>query len=105
LLFEPCGHRFTVGPGMEGVQLKGIPFLDPAATASPSARGWRGFSHPNAGQQSAILYTIIENCRLNDIDPVEYLEDVLPRIQDHPKVRVCELLPRQWKAAREKRAA
>ena len=68
-------------------------------------KNWLFIGHPNAGQQSAILYTIIENCRLNDIDPVEYLEDVLPRIQDHPKARVCELLPRQWKAAREQRAA
>jgi len=68
-------------------------------------KNWLFIGHPNAGQQSAILYTIIENCRLNDIDPVEYLEDVLPRIQDHPKARICELLPRQWKAAREQRAA
>jgi hypothetical protein len=23
-LFGPCGHRFTVGPGMEGVHLRGL---------------------------------------------------------------------------------
>jgi hypothetical protein len=25
LLFEPCGHRITVGPGMKGIQLIMIP--------------------------------------------------------------------------------
>ncbi|MBU6300867.1 MAG: transposase domain-containing protein, partial [Verrucomicrobia bacterium] len=68
-------------------------------------KNWLFIGHPEAGQQSAILYTIIENCRLHEVNPVEYLEDVLPRIQDHPKARVCELLPRQWKAARGEQAA
>jgi hypothetical protein len=54
-LFEPCGHRITVGPGMEGVQLKlkGNRFLNPAATASPSARGWRGFIMKIIGKRHA----------------------------------------------------
>ena len=68
-------------------------------------KNWLFIGHPNAGQQSAILYTIIENCRLHGIDPAEYLEDVLPRIQDHAKSRISELLPRQWKAARDAKAA
>jgi hypothetical protein len=74
----------------------------------PTAIGkkkWLFIGHPNGGQQSEILYTILENSRLHDIDPVESLGDVLPRTQDHPKARLCELLPRQWKAAREQRAA
>ncbi|MBU6301924.1 MAG: IS66 family transposase, partial [Verrucomicrobia bacterium] len=44
-------------------------------------KNWLFIGHPEAGQQSAILYTIIENCRLHEVNPVEYLEDVLPRIQ------------------------
>jgi transposase len=74
----------------------------------PSAVGkknWLFIGHPSAGQTSAILYTIIENCRLEGIDPREYLEDVLPRIASHPPGRVAELLPRQWKQAREHAAA
>jgi len=74
----------------------------------PSAVGkknWLFIGHPSAGQTSAILYTIIENCRLEGIDPREYLEDVLPRIASHAPGRVGELLPRQWKQAREHAAA
>jgi transposase len=63
-------------------------------------KNWLFIGHPKAGQMSAIIYTIIENCRINGIDPVAYLTDVLPRIQDHQVKRVSELLPRQWAAAR-----
>ncbi len=63
-------------------------------------KNWLFIGHPKAGQMSAIIYTIIENCRLHDIDPMEYLNDVLPRIMDHPHQRISELLPRQWKQAR-----
>lgn len=69
----------------------------------PTAIGKKNFlfiGHPNAGQTSAILYTIIENCRLQDVDPMEYLNDVLPRLQSHPKEGIAELLPRQWQKAR-----
>jgi transposase len=68
-------------------------------------KNWLFIGHPKAGQMSAIIYTIIENCRLHGIDPMEYLLDVLPRIDDHPKCRTAELLPRAWKAARELREA
>ena len=50
---------------------------------------------------SAIIYTIGENCRLQDIHPLEYFNDVLPRIMEHPASRITELLPRQWKQARQ----
>jgi transposase len=63
-------------------------------------KNWLFIGHPNAGQMSAIIYTIVENCRMWDIDPMEYLRDVLPRIMDHPAARIRELLPRQWKQAR-----
>ena len=63
-------------------------------------KNWMFIGHPNAGQMSAIIYTIVENCRMWDIDPMEYLRDVLPRIMDHPASRIRELLPRQWKQSR-----
>lgn len=59
-------------------------------------KNWMFIGHPKAGQTSAVIYTIIENCRMNKIDPFSYLVDVLPRIQDHPINRINELLPRQW---------
>ncbi len=48
------------------------------------------------GQRAACMYTIIETCRMNDIEPQAYLADVLARIADHPIHRIDELLPWRW---------
>jgi hypothetical protein len=35
---------------------------------------------------------------LREIDPYDYLVDVLQRVSQHPTSRVDELTPRKWKA-------
>jgi transposase len=67
-------------------------------------KNWLFIGHPKAGQRSAIIYTIVENCRMWDINPMEYLLDVMPRVMEHPANRIAELLPRAWKEAREARS-
>ena len=50
---------------------------------------------------TAIAYTLIGSCQLADVDPVEYLADVMPRMTR--RIRIADLpalLPAQWKAAR-----
>jgi transposase len=34
---------------------------------------------------------------MNGVNPIEYLTDVLMRVQSHPASRVAELLPHRWK--------
>lgn len=46
---------------------------------------------------SAILYTLISSCRLQKIDPMTYLVDILQRIQTHPAADTHLLTPRNWK--------
>jgi transposase len=50
-----------------------------------------------AGQNLAILQTFVATCVANDVNPQEYLTDVLIRIQTHPKSKIDELLPHLWK--------
>ena len=38
-----------------------------------------------------------EGRRLHDINPYDYLVDVLQRVGQHPSSRVAELTPRLWK--------
>jgi transposase len=45
----------------------------------------------------ATLQSLIVTCRLHDIDPYEYLVDVLQRIDRHPAAKVNLLIPRLWK--------
>ena len=64
------------------------------------AKNWGFIGHPNAGPRLANLFTLVENCRREGIDPETYLVDIIGRILDHPMKRITELLPRQWKAVR-----
>jgi transposase len=50
------------------------------------------------GRRAAILYTLIETARLNDVDPEAWLADVIGRIADHPINRVDDLVPWKWTA-------
>lgn len=49
------------------------------------------------GRRAAAMYTLIETCKLNDVDPQAWLTDVLARLPDHPAKHVDELLPWRWK--------
>jgi hypothetical protein len=51
------------------------------------------------GRRAAIMYTLIETARLNDVDPEAWLGDVISRIADHPNTKIDELLPWKWSAA------
>lgn len=50
------------------------------------------------GRAAAIIYSLIETCKQNDVDPVAYLADVLERIPTHPNRLIKELLPYNWKS-------
>lgn len=48
------------------------------------------------GEHAAILYSLIESCRRLDINPFEYLRDLLGRVPTHPTSRIGELTPAGW---------
>lgn len=65
----------------------------------PTALGkknWLFIGEADAGDRSAILYTIIESCRRRSIDPYSYLKDVLTRLPKMTIQQVPELLPAVW---------
>jgi transposase len=51
------------------------------------------FGSDSGGERAAIIYSLIETCKLNHIDPQRYLHYVLERIAEHPINRIAELLP------------
>lgn len=59
-------------------------------------KAWLFCGSDRGGQRAAIIYTLIQTCRLNDIDPQAWLADVLARIADYPVSRLDELLPWNW---------
>jgi hypothetical protein len=58
-------------------------------------------SHEGA-KRGAIAYSVLASCELEDVNPVEYLADVLPRLARGIVVArdVPAMLPAAWKAAR-----
>jgi len=48
-------------------------------------------------RQIGIAQSLLVTCKLHDIDPYDYLVDVLQRVGQHPASRVHELTPRIWK--------
>ena len=61
---------------------------------------WTFAGSDAGGQRAAAIYTLIESCKLNDVDPQAWLTDVLTRLQDHPAKRIHDLLPWNWKQLR-----
>ena len=66
---------------------------------------WTFAGSDDGGRRAAAIYTLVETAKLNDVDPQAWLTDVLARLQDHPAKRIDELLPWNWKRARQKKAA
>ena len=57
---------------------------------------FRWVGHDQAGTNLAVLQTLVNTCVACDINPEEYLADVLLRIDTHPASRIDELLPMNW---------
>lgn len=64
-------------------------------------RNWMFAGSKRGGDATGILLSLIQSCRVMDIDPVVYLEDVLRRINGHPAKHVDQLLPHTWKLTRQ----
>ena len=64
-------------------------------------RNWTFAGSDEGGRRAATIYSLVQTCRLNDVDPRAWLADVLARLSDHPVQRVGELTPWAWKTRRD----
>ena len=51
----------------------------------------------HAAQNTAMMYSFFGSCKMNDVNPLEWLTDILQRIPDYNIQKIDELLPNQWK--------
>lgn len=61
---------------------------------------WTFAGSEDGADKIAVMFSIVNSCKMLDINPQEYLTDVLTRIADHPASRIVELTPAGWKMAR-----
>jgi transposase len=61
------------------------------------AKNWMFIGHPDAGQKSAIIYSLLQTCTIHNINPYDYLTDVLAKLIPHdgrpPEAILENLLP------------
>jgi transposase len=62
-------------------------------------KNWLFIGDGQAGERSAILYTVIESCRRRGIDPYAYLRDVLTRLPRMTNWQIPEVTPQVWAKA------
>ena len=103
LLGKAITYALNQWPALEGFLEHGEVEIDNNLVENairPTAVGkknWLFFGSADAGQRSAVMYTLIENCRMHRIDPYAYLKDVLERLPRTTNRHVAELTPRRWK--------
>jgi len=66
-------------------------------------KSWLFAGSDRGGERAAVMYTLIQTAKLNDVDPQAWLADVLARINDHKITDLAALLPWRWAAEREHR--
>src|SRR5580692_8303301 len=67
-------------------------------------KSWLFAGSDRGGDRAAVMLTLIQTARLNDVDPQAWLADVLARINNHSALRVDELLPWNWRKPMPSRA-
>ncbi|EFN0948087.1 transposase domain-containing protein, partial [Escherichia coli] len=45
------------------------------------------------GESAAIIYSLLVTCKLNEVEPENWLREVIVKLNDWPSNRVHELLP------------
>jgi hypothetical protein len=60
-------------------------------------KSWLFAGSDRGGERTAIMLTLIQTAKLNDLDPQAWLADVLARIADHKIADLAALLPWNWR--------
>ena len=65
-------------------------------------KNWLFAGSKAGGERAAAIYTVIETCKLNGIEPQAYIADVIAKIAaDWPAARWDELMPWNWRRAND----
>lgn len=61
-------------------------------------KNWLFAGSLEGARRAALLYSLVQSCKLVKVPPFGYLKDVLLRVATHPHQRIGELTPRGWAA-------
>jgi hypothetical protein len=61
-------------------------------------KNWLFAGSFEGARRAALLYSLVQSCKLIDIPPFAYLKDVLLRVATHPHRLIHQLTPHGWAA-------
>jgi hypothetical protein len=66
------------------------------STATVGRKNWLFAGSLEGVRWTAILYSLVQSCRLSGLDPFLYFRDVSRRLPTHPQRLIGQLTPRGW---------
>ena len=60
-------------------------------------KSWLFAGSDRGGERAAVMLTLIQTAKLNDVDPQAWLANVLARVADHKATELAALLPWNWR--------
>jgi len=66
---------------------------------SHERKNWLFSGSLAAGARAADIMSLIQTAKMNALEPLAYLTDVLTRLPTQPNSRIDELLPTRWQPA------
>ena len=91
--FVPSDWNKNVSPGRRGesgqIDLRGEKFSALIHGLEVcSKQNWLFVGHPEAGERSAVIYSLLGSCRRNGVNPFDYLEDLFSRL---PSAKITQI--------------
>jgi IS66 C-terminal element/Transposase IS66 family len=106
---QPSDIPWLLGVHRERGVEDSMPFNNAAERAlrgfALGRKSWLFAGSERGADRAAAMTTLIMTARLNDIDPLAWLADLLARIADIPQSRLPELLPWECKSLSQQKAA
>jgi transposase len=59
-------------------------------------KNWLFAGSFEGARRAALLYSLVQSCKLINVPPFAYLKDVLRRLPTHPHRLIDQLTPRGW---------
>ena len=73
--------------------------------AALGRKNWLFIGAEVAGWRSAVIYTIIQSCKANGVEPYAYLKDVLTRLPSMTNQQIPSITPKAWAQAQRTQQA
>lgn len=99
---EALGYFYSLVPYLKNYTLHPYARLDnnvAERAVRPIAIGrknWLFLGNEEGGEAAAVILSLVQTCRSLNINPRQYLEDVMRRLMSHNNQKLEELLPDNW---------